>query len=455
MKDEGIAVVLTYTADSIARAHEDALESKKGAEETRESLDQLSARLERVASESGTDVSSQRTVVGGTPRVAPIGRPHDWGALVADAQRNLREQGIDTQQIDLDGLLDPEEVKRLNRRHEGGFRIEADLDPYDIIVAVAAGLTAAVVDALVVRIPADTKWYGDGKTLDGSPLTKALRELSIDSDNWLGAWAEVAYDRVSGPQQQALRMGPRTHRVQTFGHDPLLGLVFGTLDIMRGQMTAVAPGGGVKIFDTADPVTNIFIAFATQIAHLLSDVPTNSGLPLPGWVALANIKSGKFGPNGESLGGIARRMYVNGYDSWHLLTMMTSVASLEVVLRGYWGLRASLDPEWHASVQFEAQRAGSTGASDHPRYAAMALAANAVAAAGNLGKIAFGGGNPLALNYAQWLAFLRAFYTWADGRMVSPSEVVDAQVRANAMAAAAGWEGLDFGDPAFPSPPLA
>jgi hypothetical protein len=57
------------------------------------------------------------------------------------------------------------------------------------------------------------------------------------------------------------------------------------------------------------------------------------------------------------------------------------------------------------------------------------------------------------LNYAQWVAFLRSFYTWADGRMKTPGGVVDAQVRANAMALDEGWISLDYTDPAFPTPP--
>jgi hypothetical protein len=450
---------LAYVASEKKDVTGEAAEAAAVARANRARLDDLAGRLDRLAPAGGASPQDP-AVENGTvaeprssqlkPRVAR----REWTALVADARQNLLERGMDPDAVDLDRLLDPDEVERINRRYQGGFSIRADLDPYDIIAAIAAGLTAALVDALIVRIPADTQWWGYGEKLTGSPLTKALRRLAVDSDNALGGWAKVAYDRVTQLEEPVAGFWPKTHRVQSFGHDPLLGLVMGTIDIMKGQMTVVARGGDVKVLGTpTEPVPDVFVAFAKQIVHLLSDAPTECGLPLPGWVGLVAVQGGSIGPNQESFGDVARRMYLNGYDSWHLLTMMSSVAALQLVLRGYWGLRSSVDQDWSRSTEIQAQVAGSSSTTDHPRFAAMALAANGVAAAANLGKIVGWGGNPLALNYAQWVAFLRSFYTWADGRMKTPGGVVDAQVRANAMALDEGWISLDYTDPAFPTPP--
>ena len=43
----------------------------------------------------------------------------------------------------------------------------------------------------------------------------------------------------------------------------------------------------------------------------------------------------------------------------------------------------------------------------HPKYRTMLLSAHAIATAGNAGKIALMQGNPLAINYAEWLALIR------------------------------------------------
>ena len=42
-----------------------------------------------------------------------------------------------------------------------------------------------------------------------------------------------------------------------------------------------------------------------------------------------------------------------------------------------------------------------------PKYRSMLLAAHGIAAAANAGKVALYQGNPLAINYAEWLAFAR------------------------------------------------
>jgi hypothetical protein len=79
----------------------------------------------------------------------------------------------------------------------------------------------------------------------------------------------------------------------------------------------------------------------------------------------------------------------------------------------------------------------------------MSLGAHGVAATGNLVKLALAGGNPLALNYAEWLTFLRAFFRWADDRQASVAGRVDRGMRANARAVEAGWARLDFSDSHF------
>lgn len=298
MTTDGISVALHYGAHRIEELRE-AVDTTKGATQaTSDDLDALEARLARLSGppDAPTTPSAGPDSAGRPmPPSASAPRSRSWDELVDDASQELRSRGVDPNTVDLDGLLDPAEVERLERRHSPGFTIRADLDTYDVLAAVAAGLTAAAMDALVVGIPKDSAWW-TGEKVSGSPLTKRLRELAVDSDNWLSDWAKVSYDKVSGLPEKVPGLAPKTHRVQTFGHDPLLGLVMGTWDIMRGTMTAVGRGGPVVVMDTATPLPNPMLAFAKQIVHLLSDAPTNCGLPVPGWVALTTIDGGSFGP---------------------------------------------------------------------------------------------------------------------------------------------------------------
>jgi hypothetical protein len=58
----------------------------------------------------------------------------------------------------------------------------------------------------------------------------------------------------------------------------LLGLVYGTIDILRGTTTAVSKTGQMAVIDSnVAPVSNPLWAFVRQVIHLLSDLPTRDG----------------------------------------------------------------------------------------------------------------------------------------------------------------------------------
>lgn len=158
-----------------------------------------------------------------------------WKEIVETALASGHEQAS------FDGLVSHDQARRIDEQHRDGFALDARLDAMDIAAAVTAGVTAALLDFLIVDIP---------RTSD---LTRSLRDLGVDSHNWLSGIAKVPYDQVTGTGIDG--MGPTTHRVQTLGHDPLLGWVYGTLDILRGSLT-----GG-----------------AGESAHWLNQGPANAG----------------------------------------------------------------------------------------------------------------------------------------------------------------------------------
>ncbi len=80
----------------------------------------------------------------------------------------------------------------------------------------------------------------------------------------------------------------------------------------------------------------------------------------------------------------------------------------------------------------------------------MALLAHGIAAGANAGKVAVFAGNPLAVNYAQWLRFAHAFFRWQQTRWRSPSEVLMGHAQANLQALYEGWPDLGVEDENFP-----
>lgn len=246
------------------------------------------------------------------------------------------------------------------------FALNATLDRWDVIAAVAAGVTAAVVDALIVADPSNG-------------ITNRLRnDHAVRNGNWLEQLAKVPFDPSMAPG-----MTPSTHRVLTPGHDPLLGLVFGTRDILQSTMTRSDVSGAVQFVDRpqVSASSDVVSALMTQLAHLASDIVTPAGLPLPGWTALTTTPT-----TAET----AVKMYARGYDTWHLAPMMLPVAAVHAVGSVYWAMR---DEEGEQISQ--------------ARQDSFTLIALGIASIGDLGAMLATKGNPLALNYGLWLDLAR------------------------------------------------
>ncbi len=450
---EDLEVVLTSLADDLDGAQADAAELRSAQGDLANEINAVEERLDSLVGQVGrvAPVASTAQDAKLRQRRATRAGPLPWDELVRDATDRLRVRGVDPKTASVDALLDPEEVERIQHRFTAGLHIRARLDPYDIIAAVAAGLVAGAVDFLIVRIPRPIAYLGRPAEGQASVVTQWLHSLDVPSNNWLARHFRTSYDAVASVASDIDGFGPKTHRLQTFGHDPLIGLVIGTIDIMRGGLTAVSRAGEIVSFaGTGDPVPDVIEALFVQIMHLLSDAPTRMGLPPPGWSVLQLLQVGNLGEKERTVADLARDMYLRGYDSRHFLTMSTSCAAAEIVLRGYFAIRQRQDADYAEEVTSEADAAGTSSVSAHPRYQSMALAAHGVAAAANVGKVMITR-HPLAINYAQWLAFTRAFFGWTQSKQPSFTDGLVAQADVNASALAAGWPPIDATDPSFPT----
>ena len=210
---------------------------------------------------------------------------------------------------------------------------------------------------------------------------------------------------VNGIGIQIPGMTGRSHRFQSLGHDPALGFIFGVLDIMRGTITGFSYDSllgdhtylkGQCYNYIKDQGPKLIEAILIQIKHLFSDLATPMGLPAPFMTALQSINIGRFGDKNRSVGQLARWMYLNGYDFRHFLSSGITPAVVEIFLRAYIMIRHYSE---HGKMPF--------WVAANPKYRNMLLFSHSIAAAGNIGKIALYHGNPLAINYAQWLTLTR------------------------------------------------
>ena len=116
----------------------------------------------------------------------------------------------------------------------------------------------------------------------------------------------VPFDANIGANGALSGGGHMGHRVTAIGHDPLLGLIFGTANIATSTLTTkdfvsyhiksdgkrdvfaerastalVLQKTAGKLFDGADGFKKVGVSFARELAHLRSDVHTKNSLPLP------------------------------------------------------------------------------------------------------------------------------------------------------------------------------
>lgn len=131
---------------------------------------------------------------------------------------------------------------------------------------------------------------------------------SKNAKNKNGYWIQMlyqppAYDITNGSKELGINMGGAYHRLYTLGHDPILGWVFGTMNILTDVVTLNTLQSyrvirkptmkitkeyvpmGVMVKESYNLIKNDFLnlpaAIFAEAQHLKSDKNTKLGLPIP------------------------------------------------------------------------------------------------------------------------------------------------------------------------------
>lgn len=330
-----------------------------------------------------------------------------WEELVAEAQDVIKGP------VSFESLLTPQEIELVCAKHDaigselGWF---SSLDRYDVSIAVASGLLAGLLDVFLVGVPAHPGFLGS-KSAEGGWLSNLFKDKStqILSPGRIKDFErayKVCYDPSTNSSlaKKISGLGPRTHRFQSLGHDPLLGFIFGVKDQLSGSFTAFDKTGHLITQNVASPLFNgeeVFVsianALATQLGHLASDVSTKAGLPAPLMPLLMFIQTGKIGKHAYTVGEVARQMYRSGYDFRHFMAGTVPVMVSELIVR--------------LSNFVRAINKGSSLADAIPSASKLSirrqlLIAHSVATLVNAGKV-YVTASPLAINWSQMLTLLR------------------------------------------------
>lgn len=256
-------------------------------------------------------------------------------------------------------ILSPKELDEIDRRREeidSLFSQKTSIVNKTDLSFLAIATALQVTKSLIFPYIAKTFNYGeciDKKTrMDHNDPSIKKRQQAANEQfknkhlkkHNAGEWIEILYrtppyDITKGSVNLGINMGGKYHRMYTLGHDPILGWLFGTINILTDTVTLnnfqtykvsrkpsmmITPQSIslIELLEDSYQATsagrlNLPAAIFAQAQHLKSDTYTKLGLPVP---LLSAINEN-----------FASKLYQNNYDALCLARDAAIVGSSFIV----------------------------------------------------------------------------------------------------------------------------
>ena len=394
---------LQSRADDIALSHADIGKDIQSLKQTLRTLGDV-------------DVSAPEFVASEQAHLSAMNKPMELAPVNFEEIYNEAET-VFPGEVNLDDTLSPNDMIVVDKRiaaHIRDFDARYSLDKWDYAIAGGCGLFAAMLDLLCVRAPAKptTEW---SKRVDGifnkwvqdafnAMLPPELsRELSR-LNSIRGADASTVAQLMGAPPGT---LNPMNHRLRSLAHDPILGFLFGVMDMLDGKCTVIADGRVQRYWTAASPVEdNLFSLLGRMFGHLLSDVNAPSGkgnrgmgIPAPFMGVLRMFDSI---PTGNS--DLARQveyMYANGYDFRQFVVTSIPMLIMEVMMRVFYAIKHAKIAGAPLGKSLVRTMPGMMS----PKFRIMLAVGYGTVVAVNVGKV-YISKSLLNLNYAAWLGLV-------------------------------------------------
>lgn len=277
----------------------------------------------------------------------------------------------------------------------------------EYVISAVSGILSAIIDVVFVGTPEVVKIYRGGENFDGSLLTGLLRQIGRKSDGEMRVLFQFFSDHCKVPYDiSAVKdtITPNNHRLRGLAHDPFFGWFFAVADILMGTTTCIDNSGTLRVLINCQevPIAEKFLSVFYYIGHIISDLFTARGIPVPGAFLTQFFTNGA---SDESIAKIAERMYLDGYDMRHFVSMSLPVIAKNLIVDSY--LRLTQPP---ANVSVSLAEREYCDLHHKMKREKMMFVANAVASTGNAIKFLAppACGNVCALNMPQWLEMIRS-----------------------------------------------
>jgi hypothetical protein len=302
--------------------------------------------------------------------------------------------------------------EKINLRIED-FNHRYSLDGWDYAIAGSCGLLAAMLDLLCVKAPPKptVAWTKEVDGIFNKPVQKTFNKLlPADLSNALSKGypigspdSSVVADLIGAPDKA---LNPMNHRLRSLSHDPILGFLFGVLDMLHGTCTTVVNGQIVSIPSVKGPTDgSIFQLMGRMFGHLLSDLNAPSGnlnrgmgLPAPLMGALRMFEGIPIGDS--NFAKQVEWMYVQGYDFRQFVVTSIPMTIMEVLLRVFYVVKQMK----LYNATFGEALMDTMPSRLNPRFRIILALAYGTSSAVNGGKM-YITQNIMNASYASWMGF--------------------------------------------------
>lgn len=382
---------------------------KKSKESIKEKTINLDKSLHAIADEiikESENISNELT--------EEINQREEMNSLIARVNKLNKDSGISSEAIE---SLVIAERNKLNESLDALLDVQLSdskstkfpkLTNNDVIIASISGLIAVAIDVLLVGTPDMVKVYPGGtEQLDGSVLTKVVRRLSNETlsglGNELSKIVKVPYDISVNKGGNYPGISPNNHRLKSLSHDPFFGLFFAIFDIVFNTFTFIDDLGNLRV--TVSDINRKktqekFLAVFFYIGHIISDLHTSRGIPVPGFFLTQFFTTGN---SEQSFAIEAEKMYKNGYDLRHMTSMSVTKFAREMIIDFYLSLIEESNTSNMPIADKERIILNNTLIRDK-----MMFVSNSISVTGNAIKFFSPpySCNPNSLNAVEWFSFL-------------------------------------------------
>jgi hypothetical protein len=271
-------------------------------------------------------------------------------------------------------LMTKSQQVELQKRIKEEFTLKnVNCDTYDYMIAGTCGVIGGLIDILFVGALGDSK-LGNITDEQANKITEKFAEflgwdkskvfergsnITASAIGFLESKFKINYDQATtystGGAVKNLSMS--NHHLKSLGHSPdIIGLFFSILNQFTSTSTFISNGQIITI-DTEtfelqgnNFVAKVFYGFANWFGHIMSDWTGSSGtvgqgnrgtgVPIPFYNLFQMMDFGEFGQNKQTFATVTTKIFENGYDFRHGMTMAIPVVTTELLVRFMYSMKA-------------------------------------------------------------------------------------------------------------------